>query len=170
MSHKLLKSPLPLPEIYDERNLSHSFKQVSLFTFKNICIIVNIVIIQPNRKPEISSAKRPPKLYPKHEYSFNRSFNSPGAHLISFRNNADNYYNKDNGIKKIGREMPVSRYYDRCRTQTYFEQCFDIIEKIGEGSFGEVFKVRSKEDGCFYAVKKSKLFFRSEVYRNVIHM
>lgn len=151
------------------KGISHIPSNRLIFVHCEIFFIINIVIIQPNRKPEILSAKRPPKLYPKHEYSFNRSFNSPGAHLISFRNNADNYYNKDNGIKKIGREMPVSRYYDRCRTQTYFEQCFDIIEKIGEGSFGEVFKVQSKEDGCFYAVKKSKLFFRSEVYRNVIH-
>lgn len=36
---------------------------------------------------------------------------------------------------------------------------------MGEGSFGQVFKVKSKEDGLLYAVKKSKEFFRSEHYR-----
>lgn len=36
---------------------------------------------------------------------------------------------------------------------------------MGEGSFGEVFKVRSKEDGLLYAVKMSKQLYRSELYR-----
>jgi membrane-associated tyrosine/threonine-specific cdc2-inhibitory kinase len=33
---------------------------------------------------------------------------------------------------------------------------FQLIAKIGEGSFGEAFKVRSKIDGQLYAVKKAK--------------
>jgi membrane-associated tyrosine/threonine-specific cdc2-inhibitory kinase len=33
---------------------------------------------------------------------------------------------------------------------------FEVIEKIGEGSFGEAFKVRSRQDGRLYAVKKAK--------------
>ncbi|XP_046859290.1 membrane-associated tyrosine- and threonine-specific cdc2-inhibitory kinase-like [Xenia sp. Carnegie-2017] len=47
----------------------------------------------------------------------------------------------------------------------YFEQCFKIIGKLGQGSFGEVFKVESKEDGCLYAVKKSRVRFRGEYDR-----
>lgn len=40
-----------------------------------------------------------------------------------------------------------------------------MLAKIGEGSFGEVFKVRSKEDGRLYAIKKSNQQYRGEFYR-----
>jgi membrane-associated tyrosine/threonine-specific cdc2-inhibitory kinase len=33
---------------------------------------------------------------------------------------------------------------------------FEVIAKLGEGSFGEAFKVRSRTDGQLYAVKKAK--------------
>lgn len=33
---------------------------------------------------------------------------------------------------------------------------FSVLAKLGEGSFGEAFKVRSKIDGQLYAVKKAK--------------
>ena len=54
-------------------------------------------------------------------------------------------------------------------------QCFEVLGKIGEGSYAEaglrnmhtrsirqVFKVRSKDDGLLYAVKRSKRRFRGE--------
>lgn len=33
---------------------------------------------------------------------------------------------------------------------------FEVIAKLGEGSFGEAFKVKSRENGLYYAVKKAK--------------
>ncbi|KAK7063100.1 Protein kinase, membrane associated tyrosine threonine 1 [Halocaridina rubra] len=48
------------------------------------------------------------------------------------------------------------------KTALYFEQCFVIEERLGVGSFGEVFKVRSKEDGRFYACKRTLLRYRGE--------
>ncbi len=33
---------------------------------------------------------------------------------------------------------------------------FDVCAKIGEGTFGEAFKVRSRIDGRFYAIKRAK--------------
>jgi hypothetical protein len=33
---------------------------------------------------------------------------------------------------------------------------FEVVSKIGEGSFGEALKVVSKTDGSFYAIKKAK--------------
>ena len=33
---------------------------------------------------------------------------------------------------------------------------FEILAKLGEGSFGEAFKVKSRTDGHLYAVKKAK--------------
>jgi len=37
-----------------------------------------------------------------------------------------------------------------------------IKDKLGAGSFGEVYKVESKEDGKIYAVKRSSQKFRGE--------
>jgi serine/threonine protein kinase len=37
-----------------------------------------------------------------------------------------------------------------------FANDFEILGKIGEGSFGEAFKVRSISDGQVYAIKKAK--------------
>lgn len=41
------------------------------------------------------------------------------------------------------------------------ESDFRIVSKLGEGSFAEVFKVRSNQDGNFYAVKRLKKRYRS---------
>jgi membrane-associated tyrosine/threonine-specific cdc2-inhibitory kinase len=37
-----------------------------------------------------------------------------------------------------------------------FNTDFEVLAKIGEGSFGEAFRVRSRIDGKLYAVKKAK--------------
>ncbi len=34
---------------------------------------------------------------------------------------------------------------------------FELISKLGEGAFAEVFKVKRKEDGLYYAMKKVQL-------------
>ncbi|PIK53617.1 putative membrane-associated tyrosine- and threonine-specific cdc2-inhibitory kinase [Apostichopus japonicus] len=55
-----------------------------------------------------------------------------------------------------------SPHYNVNSRYLFFDQCFDLISKLGEGSFGEVFKVQSREDGRFYAVKRSRERFRGE--------
>jgi serine/threonine protein kinase len=35
-----------------------------------------------------------------------------------------------------------------------YESDFDEIQKLGKGGFGQVYKVRNKLDGNFYAIKK----------------
>lgn len=35
---------------------------------------------------------------------------------------------------------------------------FEVINKIGEGAFASVYKVKRKEDGKLYALKKIKIF------------
>lgn len=87
----------------------------------------------------------------RYDTNFNRDHT---AHAISFRSQED----------CVGENL-LSSTYDCSSNETYFEQCFSRLAKIGEGSFGEVFKVRSKEDGLLYAVKMSKEIFRSELYR-----
>lgn len=52
--------------------------------------------------------------------------------------------------------------YDHHCHLSYFDQIYEPVAKLGEGSFGEVYKCKSKEDGLFYAVKKTKECYRSE--------
>lgn len=106
---------------------------------------------------DLNRSRRPPKLYQKsHDSSFfNRSMNQSSLlpHVISFRDQSIN-------------GSPIHNdQYQPMRKESYFEQCFEMLAKIGEGSFGEVFKVRSKEDGRLYAVKKSLQLYRGECYR-----
>ncbi|CAH0479934.1 unnamed protein product [Peronospora belbahrii] len=55
-------------------------------------------------------------------------------------------------------EMKISsiglRNENSCTPNSRFEQDFEIIGSLGEGGQGLVYKVRSKVDGCYYAVKK----------------
>lgn len=55
-----------------------------------------------------------------------------------------------------------SPHYNSHSNKSYFEQCFQIHEKLGEGSFGEVYRVSSCDDGKMYAIKKSRQQFRGE--------
>uniref|UniRef100_A0A8C3YH21 Membrane-associated tyrosine- and threonine-specific cdc2-inhibitory kinase n=1 Tax=Catagonus wagneri TaxID=51154 RepID=A0A8C3YH21_9CETA len=50
--------------------------------------------------------------------------------------------------------------YDPNRPESFFQQSFHRLGRLGHGSYGEVFKVRSKEDGRLYAVKRSTSPFR----------
>jgi membrane-associated tyrosine/threonine-specific cdc2-inhibitory kinase len=69
--------------------------------------------------------------------------------MISFQRNGDS-------------APSLSKLYKYTHHLTYFSEKFDDVGKIGEGSFGEVFKARCKETGIYYAVKKSKERFRSD--------
>lgn len=61
-------------------------------------------------------------------------------------------------------ESPI---YNARETNSYFEQCYEVEDKLGRGSFGEVFKVRCKEDGRIYACKKTIFKFRGDSDRLV---
>nr|XP_020666278.1 membrane-associated tyrosine- and threonine-specific cdc2-inhibitory kinase [Pogona vitticeps]XP_020666279.1 membrane-associated tyrosine- and threonine-specific cdc2-inhibitory kinase [Pogona vitticeps] len=62
------------------------------------------------------------------------------------------------------RQEPLlrSRLYDASKRELFFRQCFQQLSRLGRGSFGEVYKVRCKEDGQLYAVKRSVEPFRGE--------
>ena len=46
-----------------------------------------------------------------------------------------------------GTPLPSSKVYDSAKKVSYFEQAFKIEAKIGSGCFGNVYRVKSKEDG-----------------------
>ncbi|KAG8252241.1 Protein kinase, membrane associated tyrosine threonine 1 [Homalodisca vitripennis] len=49
-----------------------------------------------------------------------------------------------------------SKTYGARIDSSYFEQCFITVNKLGEGSFGSVYKVICKDDKKFYAMKVPK--------------
>lgn len=50
-------------------------------------------------------------------------------------------------------------------TESYFEQQFHVDKIIGSGSFGDVFRVKSRSDGRYYAVKRSRYPFKGRTDR-----
>ncbi|XP_058039877.1 membrane-associated tyrosine- and threonine-specific cdc2-inhibitory kinase [Ahaetulla prasina] len=65
------------------------------------------------------------------------------------------------GLNKQESPLP-SHLYDASKKELFFRQCFQKLSCLGRGSFGEVYKVRSREDGQLYAVKRSVEPFRGE--------
>lgn len=68
------------------------------------------------------------------------------------------------GFNNIALRSP--HYKAEC-PQSYYQQCFDEQGKLGEGSFGEVYQVCSRDDGKMYAIKKSRQQFRGMLDREL---
>ncbi|XP_067655184.1 membrane-associated tyrosine- and threonine-specific cdc2-inhibitory kinase-like [Haliotis asinina] len=90
-------------------------------------------------KPPVKSAPPVSRIFPHRPVQ--------RAQVVSFRREENSFLS--------------TKYNEHCR-DLYFNQCFEIISKLGAGSFGEVFKVRSREDSRLYAVKRSQERFRGE--------
>lgn len=134
-----------------------------------------MIILQRTHNDELRARKRPPKLTQKQNDSmYNRSVNHSIPHAISFRQSSSTANGTAASITNNGSstshsneesELLKSSIYRPYLRESYFEQCFEVVDRIGEGSFGEVFKVRSKEDGQLYAIKKSLQLYRGEQSR-----
>ncbi|XP_040829422.1 membrane-associated tyrosine- and threonine-specific cdc2-inhibitory kinase isoform X2 [Ochotona curzoniae] len=105
------------------------------------------------KRPGGLSRSLPPRPPAKGSIPVSRIFplRTPGWHQphprrVSFRNDAS--------------ETLQSPGYDPSRPESFFQQSFQRLSRLGHGSYGEVFKVRSKEDGRLYAVKRSMSPFR----------
>ena len=61
--------------------------------------------------------------------------------------------------------MPRSAVYDSAKKASYFEQAFTIEALVGAGCFGNVFRVKSKEDNGLYAVKIAREAYRGTTDR-----
>lgn len=74
---------------------------------------------------------------------------------------------KRNSVTSNSSSSQLSDLYDRSNSQkSYYEQLFEKPIKIGEGSFGDVFQVQSREDRQLYAVKKIKYSHKGVNYRH----
>lgn len=97
--------------------------------------------------PREQAPPKPPTKYPSRLLG---KLSQQKAQGISFKSNDTSLYNK---------------HYNEDTKELYFEKCFEIDSKLGVGSFGEVYKVKSKEDGKYYAVKRSRERFRGNLDR-----
>lgn len=132
-------SPKPLPQIFNNFNNLTTKKEKYSVTPK----VRNI----PPPAPFKSSSKVSRLSF---NNSFHHQYSSKKAQVITFKSNSP---------------VRLSKLYDESSNASYFEQCFIIEEKIGSGSFGDVFKVKSREDGNYYAVKVSKEKFKGRADR-----
>lgn len=130
------KTPRPVPVFYSSNSCSFSTKK-------------------ERRAPLYHSqkSKSVAKLAPLVSRIFDEWWISRKPQQVSFKNHSYSEAHISNG------------HYDITANESYFNQCFSVEAKIGEGSFGEVFRVRSKEDGRLYAIKRTIGTFRSATHR-----
>lgn len=151
--------PLPL-----DTSVVHSPRPVPVF-------IQESPFSQRKRTP--FRAPRPPQAPAKSCPPVSRIFRTPkspkGPQLVTFKSAEKTQSSKYKssigyGASTLFDVATVLRTscYNSHSNKSYFEQSFDVCEKLGEGSFGEVYSVRSKEDGRMYAVKKSRQQFRGQ--------
>ncbi|XP_053550786.1 membrane-associated tyrosine- and threonine-specific cdc2-inhibitory kinase [Bombina bombina] len=133
----LTRTPIPVPAHFQQAEQSFSHKKRG----RSLCYTL------PPRPPT-KSVLPISRIFPNKQ----RSWSQPRPQSVSFRSPQNN--------------PPASALYDQSKGETFFKQCFQSICKLGRGSFGEVYKVRSREDGCLYAVKRSVSPFRGESDRH----
>ncbi|XP_056408722.1 membrane-associated tyrosine- and threonine-specific cdc2-inhibitory kinase isoform X2 [Hyla sarda] len=129
----ITRTPIPIPAYFSQAEQSFSHKKRG----RPLCYTL------PPRPP-VKSIPPISRIFPNKQ----RSWSQPRPQSVSFRSPKH--------------KQPVSRLYDHSKEETLFKQCFQTLCKLGRGSFGEVYKVRSREDGCVYAVKRSVSPFRGE--------
>ncbi|KAM4698306.1 membrane-associated tyrosine- and threonine-specific cdc2-inhibitory kinase [Rhinophrynus dorsalis] len=129
----LTRTPIPVPAHFHLAEQSFSLKKRA----RSLCYTL------PPRPP---AKNLPPisRIFPDRQ----RSWSQPRPQSVSFCCPQS--------------KPPASSLYDHSKGETFFKQCFKSICKLGRGSFGEVYKVQSREDGCLYAVKRSVSPFRGE--------
>ncbi|XP_072014796.1 membrane-associated tyrosine- and threonine-specific cdc2-inhibitory kinase-like [Amphiura filiformis] len=137
------KSPRPTPKFFPEENKfsQKKYRSADYTTIRRESLVP---------RPPIKSAPPISRLFPNKGRE-----DELRPREVSFR--------KSSGIFSADTSSLLqSPAYDMKRRDLYFDQCFQILQKLGEGAFGEVFKVRSKEDGHLYAIKRSRDRFKGE--------
>ncbi|XP_044128966.1 membrane-associated tyrosine- and threonine-specific cdc2-inhibitory kinase [Bufo gargarizans] len=129
----MTRTPIPVPAHFSQAEQSFSHKKRG----RALCYTL------PPRPP-VKSIPPLSRIFPNKQ----RSWSQPRPQSVSFQSPRH--------------KQPVSHLYDHSKEETLFKQCFQIVCKLGRGSFGEVYKVRSREDGAVYAVKRSVSPFRGE--------
>ncbi|KAK5982317.1 Membrane-associated tyrosine- and threonine-specific cdc2-inhibitory kinase wee-1.3 [Trichostrongylus colubriformis] len=140
MNDELFRSPAAQQNYYDKFDSPLSTKREKM---RQNC----------GRKP--CSVPRAVRTAPPLSRIYPRRFALQTPHQVSFRGIPD-----DNIIA----HSPI---YNPSIGVPYFEQCYTIERKLGQGSFGEAYAVYCKEDGRRYAVKRALDAFRSSADRTL---
>ena len=75
------------------------------------------------------------------------------AQSVTFIKDAQDKWTKNELFSAVqGTPLQSSKVYDSAKKVSYFEQAFTIEAKIGAGCFGNVYRVKSKDDKKLYAV------------------
>ncbi|KAI1896377.1 hypothetical protein AGOR_G00094160 [Albula goreensis] len=69
---------------------------------------------------------------------------------------------RQNRVFERTESPPPTSLFDPSKSQSFFNQCFTNLGLLGRGSFGEVYKVLSLQDGQYYAIKRSVQRFRGD--------
>ncbi|KAH8369733.1 hypothetical protein KR093_000740 [Drosophila rubida] len=148
------KQRLPLPEMRDDK---HRHKQFNGHLDSNR-------FRPPKYKTRFTAFNNNNLNRSQSSGSCSAANNSQVAHAISFRSDSEC---PDAGISSASTNVTNNATTTSmfCN-ESHFEQCFERLAKLGEGSFGEVFQVRDRADSRQYAVKISKQLFRGEQYRS----
>ncbi|XP_041035975.1 membrane-associated tyrosine- and threonine-specific cdc2-inhibitory kinase [Carcharodon carcharias] len=133
----LTRTPIPVPTFFKQAEGSFSLKRRGRPGSHSL-----------TPRPPVKTALPVSRVFPRRQ----QAWSHPRPQSVS---------GKESAAQRLS-----SRVYDESKEDLYFEQCFQKIIKLGHGSFGEVFKVRSKEDGKLYAVKRSMELFRGESDRS----
>jgi len=135
MDNRGLPSPRPTPQFYSEPET---------FSVKKL---------KREGTPKVQLPPRPPvKSCP------------PLSRVFPFRNGLASAHAQPVTFKFNEGSMLSPKYNENSRSP-YFEQMFTDVQPIGFGSFGEVFKAKSKEDSKYYAIKKSREKFKGQFDR-----
>ncbi|CAL1529574.1 unnamed protein product [Lymnaea stagnalis] len=135
MNDSVIPSPRPTPRFYPEPQTFSTKKLKQAGTPRDH--------LPP--RPPVKSCPPISRVFPR------RNIASLHAQPVSFR------HSEGSAI--------LSPRYNEKSNDLYFEQMFEDSIPIGYGSFGEVFKCKSKEDGKYYAIKKSREPFKGQCDR-----
>jgi len=71
---------------------------------------------------------------------------------------------EDSGIDRSSSKLSLKQI-----NTSRFDEEFYIIETVGNGQFGVVYKCVNRMDGCVYAIKKSRFPVAGSSYEWVVH-
>ncbi|XP_039620943.1 membrane-associated tyrosine- and threonine-specific cdc2-inhibitory kinase [Polypterus senegalus] len=136
---KVLHTPIPVPIFFNEEK---TFSLKKRAPANGLSSVANGLCQSLPPRPPSKGGAPVSRMFLNREYSWSH----PRPRGVSFRESAE-------------QNLSFS-HYDESKKESYFQQCFRCICILGRGSFGEVYKVRSLEDGQLYAVKCSMERFR----------
>lgn len=149
LSSTTTPTPRPIPQFFNEYNHLTTKRERYSSTPKRTQL--------PPRPPSKSFAQ-----YSRLSLSFNHSCQQNSNHHL---HNSHQQKARIISFKNEKQQPQLSPLYNRQLKESYLKQCYHIEERIGSGSFGDVFRCRNRWDQKYYAVKVSREKFKGKIDR-----